>query len=125
MVKGKLISVLIVGEDNAFRTSLVDACKQMRLSVHLASDGNSGWRNFLRAAPHSVVTDLHMPNGDGIHLLKHIKAISPVTPVFIVTGDLGVYSGEKTLKLAEKVYHKPFDSVDLVRHIIERCAPRT
>ena len=124
MLKDKMISVLIVDDDAAFRASLVDACKQMGLNVIQASDGNSAWKSFLRDSPHAVVTGLHMSNGDGIHLLKHIKAISPITPVFIVTGDLRGYSGEKTLKLAEKIYHKPVNATDLVRHIIERCGVR-
>ncbi|MCP5056879.1 MAG: response regulator [bacterium] len=41
--------------------------------------------SFREARPHAVVTDMRMPESDGMALLEQLAAESPETPVFCIT----------------------------------------
>ncbi len=53
--------------------------------VYLADDGVIGLALFEEHAPDIVITDIQMPNKNGLDMTAAIKAISPKTPVLITT----------------------------------------
>ena len=60
-----------------------------------------------------------MPEGDAVELLKSIKAISPKTPVVIMTG-YSEYDGDDILDLgAETILNKPFSPPDFFQLVKE------
>lgn len=59
-----------------------------------------------------VLLDLHLPDGGGVELLKHMKAIGSTTPVIITTGFYNDHIDELAPYVESgciyNVMHKPF-----------------
>ncbi len=88
---------------------LVDDEKDIREIVHLsladlgyqvfeAEDGNEALRIFQEAQPSIVLTDIKMPNMDGLELLQKIKRENPETEVIMITGHGDMDLAIKSLK---------------------------
>lgn len=82
--------VLVVDDDRLSRSSLVRNLKndsrQMGYTVKEAESGSQALEILSNESFDLVLTDLLMPDMDGIEVLKQIKAKSPKTEVLIVTG---------------------------------------
>ena len=50
-----------------------------------AENGQDGLSIFVKDRPDIVVSDISMPLMSGLEMAKHIKALSPDTPIIIVT----------------------------------------
>jgi signal transduction histidine kinase/DNA-binding response OmpR family regulator len=64
--------ILIVDDSEDLRMYLKDSLKEKYRIVE-ASDGKQGWQKTLSAHPAIIVSDINMPNMDGIELVKKIK----------------------------------------------------
>src|SRR5260370_16531609 len=61
-----------------------------------------------------VITDVKLPDGDGIEILRHVKAASPETVVIVMTAYGTTEPAVAALKLGAHDYLlKPFDVHDL------------
>jgi DNA-binding NtrC family response regulator len=79
----------------------------------------------LGAAPADlVITDVRLPDGDGIEILRHVKTVSPETAVIVMTAFGSSETAVAALKLGAQDYlTKPFDVEELkivVRGAIEK-----
>ena len=77
-----------------------------------------------RAPVDVVVTDLRLPDGDGVEVLRHVKGASPETIVIMMTAYGTAESAVAALKLGAHDYlTKPFDIEELkivLRNALER-----
>ena len=84
-----------------------------------AEDGDQAWSAYLEHQPALVISDIHMPNRNGLLLLKDIKDNEPTTPVILITGWVHY---KAALNMApprpEAFLEKPF-SLDQLRQAIE------
>ena len=55
------------------------------------SDGALALETFRKGGVDLVLTDLVMPEMDGIELINHIKTISPETPAILFSGKIGAF----------------------------------
>ncbi len=78
-------SVLVVDDDPAMRTLLVDAIGEDGYQVTGASDTLSALSYRLRSKVSLVVLDWKMPDLDGFVLLDSLRRIAPRMPVIFVT----------------------------------------
>jgi FixJ family two-component response regulator len=73
---------------------------------------------------HLLITDLKMPEKDGIELLKDVKHLTPWIPVLIVTGYGDVHAAVKAMKAgAVDFIEKPLDKENFakkIRSILEK-----
>jgi DNA-binding NtrC family response regulator len=102
---------LLVVEDEAYvRESLGALLRDRGYEVTLA-DGVDSAVDVLRKAPIDLVlTDLSMPRGGGLELIKRARAQSPGTPVVVLTGFGTVSSAVECLKAGASDYVlKPAD----------------
>src|SRR5881396_3451198 len=71
-----------------------------------------------------VITDVKLPDGDGIEILRHVKAASPETVVVVMTAYGSTETAVAALKLGAQDYLvKPFDIEELkivVRNALEK-----
>ena len=71
-----------------------------------------------------VITDVKLPDGDGIEILRHVKAASPETVVIVMTAFGSTETAVAALKLGAHDYLvKPFDVDELkivVRNALEK-----
>lgn len=85
------LRILCIDDEPLLRDLMHDVLELDHHDVTVAKDGKEGlelFRSNLRAGePYEVViTDLGMPEIDGNHVAKAIKAESPQTPVIMLTG---------------------------------------
>jgi diguanylate cyclase (GGDEF)-like protein len=77
--------VLCVEDDAPTRRLLVKLLEARFDQVLAAGDGAEGLELFLRHRPGLVITDIKMPNLDGIEMAREIRARTPSTKIIITT----------------------------------------
>jgi CheY-like chemotaxis protein len=85
------LNILIVDDDPLIVESLRDILRCDGHQVSAADGGQAGIDAFMAAQKHgggfdAVITDLGMPYVDGRRVAMAIKAVSPTTPVILLTG---------------------------------------
>jgi len=78
--------ILIVDDEPTVRDALSDILTFLGYQVVTAGTGGDALRTFLDDSISLVLTDMDMPEMDGLTLAVHIKDKSPNTPVVIMTG---------------------------------------
>jgi DNA-binding NtrC family response regulator len=116
------ITVLIVDDEEL----LVKSCGQILSSegytVHTEGRGRSALDMVRRHRPDLILADLHLPDMDGMVLLKEIKKISPESLVIMITGFATVDSSVEAIRAGAYDYiPKPFTATQL-RILIGRAA---
>jgi len=79
-------SILLVDDEEGIRKVLSIALSDMGYSVLTAANGRAALRIFKKVRPPIVLTDIKMPEMDGIELLRRIKQEDPETEVIMITG---------------------------------------
>ncbi len=110
--------VLIIEDDISFRATLRQILEQAGHTVFEAPDGQKGLALWHREQTDVVVTDLYMPEKDGIHVLLEIKRFATPTKVIVMCGG-GLRSvidwGDSARSLgAYAVLEKPVDTETLL-----------
>jgi two-component system response regulator GlrR len=90
-------SVLVVDDRRSSRRALAAEFEDAGFEVIEAEDGSLGWSRFCSRTPDLVITDLVMPNSDGIDLLTRIRARSEV-PVVVFTAHGTIEAAVTALK---------------------------
>ncbi len=122
--------VLIIDDEPEIRRNLTIGLTQEGYTVVACPDGISAIHELNRASErgvgfHYLVTDIFMPDIDGLKILKVIKSQYPELPVLVITG-----FGDDRLKftaLSEKntgYLDKPFEIPELVE-ALDRLSPGT
>ena len=113
--------ILVVEDENSLRQVIEFQLSEAGYEVAMADDGARGYESFTGRLPDLVITDLAMPEMDGLELTRRVKAISPETPVIVITAFGEVQTAVAAMKLgAEDYLTKPLDW-DELQIIIERA----
>lgn len=120
-----LVGTILVAEDDAGQRAMVARILQdAGHKVLLAEDGLQALEMLRSSRPDAVVSDLQMPGADGLAVLRAAAALSPPTPVVVVTAYATVDSAIEAMKLGAVDYVvKPADPLDLqtaVHRALER-----
>jgi len=83
----KPLSILLVEDDE---TSREIVCSMLEMGypqaqVYSAGDGNAGLDSIRTYLPEIVITDISMPELDGVRMLENISAINPAVRVIVIT----------------------------------------
>ncbi len=119
--------VWVVDDDPSMRWVLEKALEKAGLGVQ----GFSGPQELLgaleRFRPDVIITDIRMPEMDGIELLKRIHAFEADLPVIVITAHSDLDSAVKAYNVGAFEYlPKPFDvheAVELVNRAVASRAP--
>jgi two-component system response regulator PilR (NtrC family) len=79
-------SILIVDDEESVRESLERVLSKAGYATLTASSGNEAFARLARHKVDIVLSDLKMPDGDGVELLKSIKKSYPDLEVILLTG---------------------------------------
>lgn len=118
--------VLVVDDEPAIRKVVRDAMERAGHVVETAIDGREALAVFHKEGFQLVVTDLNMPNVDGLELVREIRKDSPV-PILVLT--VRSEEREKVRLLdagADDYVTKPFGVEELVartRALLRRTEP--
>lgn len=103
-------TVLIVDDEASLRNALVFDFKRRGFTVLDAENGTQALEIVEKNKLDLVLTDIRMPNGNGVELLDAIKARNPDLPiVMFITGFADLTLEDAYDKGADAVFAKPFD----------------
>ena len=111
-------AVLIVEDDVNFRRVLEFQLNEAGYQTTLAGNGEKALELFSENHHRIVLTDLNMPGMGGEEVLRHVKRVSPDTPVIIITAFGSIDSAVEALKLGAFHYlTKPVNSEELIHTV--------
>ncbi|MBX3492110.1 MAG: response regulator [Parvibaculum sp.] len=117
-------SVLVIDDEDALRETLCVALAAQGFRAIGAADGKDGLRKFSMVPVSLVLTDLVMPELDGIGLIREIKRAAPNIPVIAMSGwqrcGVSFYLDVAKALGADDALVKPFTIREL-RTRIDRC----
>ncbi len=80
---------ILVVDDSLFqRKTICHFLVEAGYEVLEAIDGRDGLEKLRAFTPDCILTDLLMPNMDGIEFITELKAAGEVTPIFVLTADI-------------------------------------
>lgn len=117
--------VLLVDDNKTNLTILETLLTQWKLIPTLASSGEQALEILGRSSQFDlVITDMHMPDMDGLQLSRHIKTKHPSIPIILLSS-VGDESKKKYPDLFSSVLTKPVKQQQLNRVIHKALRPET
>ncbi len=105
------ITILYAEDEDIIRGSLSKIMSRKVQTLMSAQDGKEALEIFNKSKPDIVITDINMPNMGGLELARNIKALSPDTPVIIITAFTDTDHFIKAIEIGvDKFLFKPTDS---------------
>ncbi len=118
------VRVLVVDDEPGARDVLSELLEQRGYEVHGVEGGEEALDRVDNQPPDVVLSDLRMPNMDGIELLRKIHERDPLMPVVLQTCVTAVDAAVAAIRAgAEDYLVKPIDIdalVDCLRRVISR-----
>jgi DNA-binding response OmpR family regulator len=119
-------SILLIEDDDLFRDALANALIERGYTVMQARDGDEGLRIFRVEPADLVLTDIVMPNKEGIATVAELRRAHPNLGIIAMSGGLA-HNAPLYLKLAgalgaNRTLKKPFDLPTLLTAIEEVLA---
>jgi len=116
-----MTKILLIDDDLLVRRSLSRILQSAGYEVATATNGNSGLAIFRSEHPDIVITDIIMPDQDGIGTILQIRQENPAVKIVAISGG-GRHLGTDMLNAARKlgadeILAKPFDAEELLQAI--------
>mgnify|MGYP001567311513 CR=1 FL=1 len=121
-------SILLIEDDDLFRDALAGALTERGYMVTEAADGEQGVKLFRAEPTDLVITDMVMPNQEGLETIAGLRREDPNVGIIAMSGGLA-HDGPLYLKLAgslgaTRTLKKPFGLPALLVAIEETLAAR-
>ena len=113
-----MAKILVIDDEEQLRDLLKKMLTRDGHQVFMAQDGEEGVRSFHQFKPDLIITDIIMPNKDGITLIKDLRAIAnyKFTPMLTLTTESGMEKKmEGKAAGATGWIVKPFDPDQLLK----------
>jgi CheY-like chemotaxis protein len=119
--------VLVIDDDALVRATLRAILGGAGFEVVLASDGLDGLAEFRRQRVDLVITDIVMPDMEGIETIRQIRDLEPSVPILAISGG-GRGVSLDYLHMAQQLgatatLSKPFEADELLV-AVDRCLGR-
>ncbi len=85
MELGKELRILYVEDDENLRLETIKIIERIFAKVDVASDGKEGLAAFKTMKYDLVITDIEMPNLNGIEMSRNIRSIDTSIPIVVVS----------------------------------------
>ena len=112
-------TVLVADDDRTIRTVLTQALTRAGVKVHATSSLTTLMRWISEGKGDAVITDVMMPDGNGLEMLPKITQDRPDLPVIVISAQNTIMTAIQAAEADTYDYlPKPFDLPDLMK----RCA---
>ncbi|MBW1745318.1 MAG: response regulator [Thermodesulfobacteriota bacterium] len=109
------IRMLLVDDEDDFRTTLANRLKLRKIDITDVASGNEAIELVRQKSFDVAIIDVKMPGIDGIETLKQIKQLQPDIEIVMLTGHASIESGMEAMKLGAYDYvMKPCDIDELL-----------
>ena len=121
--------ILIIDDDAQILELLRQTLESKGYQVACAADGVEGLRLFRDQAADSIITDIHMPEKDGLEVVQEIRRVSSDVKIIAMSGG-GRAKPDVFLKVAghlgvNRTFEKPFRPTAIVQAVRELLAGAT
>ena len=121
----KAVSILLVEDDKAAREILASvlAIKFPHNAFHFADNGKTGLKCFKKHHPAIVITDVNMPEMDGIQMVGEIKLIDAGVKLIVLTAFSDKTVLRNSMAAGIEIDHKIMKPVDFGKlfTVIKQC----
>lgn len=115
--------ILIVDDDDNMREAMYETVRRMGVQIDTASDGQEGFEKASKKPYDLIISDMRMPNVDGMTMMNMMQSAGVASPLCFVTAFGTVNNAVEALKLGAYDYIlKPFAPEvieELVRRVLE------
>jgi CheY-like chemotaxis protein len=115
--------ILVIDDDAPVLSLFGQALENAGYSVALAPDGREGMRLLKQQKPDLIITDIMMPEMDGLELLTKIRKQHAEIPVIAVSGGMKIQPANflpQAKKFgAQRVFIKPVELSELLHAVQE------
>lgn len=107
-------TILCVDDEKDILELFKDQFEESGFNVLEATNGKEAFKIFQSEQIDCILSDIRMPGGDGVELVKSVKKTGSAIPIFLVTG-FSDYTAEELMGLGiNAVIFKPFDLEEVV-----------
>lgn len=118
-----MAKILVIDDDRMVRDTLKIILLAAGHEVLLTEDGRKGMQAFSEFQPDLVITDILMPEKEGMETIRDLREIRPDVPIIAISGG-GRVGNMSFLRVAERfganrTITKPFEPEHIVSTIAE------
>lgn len=112
-----MAKIVLIDDEPAMRKATGSALRSAGHVVTAYENGRAALRNIGNDAPDVLITDIFMPEMEGLETIRKVRAQRPGTPIIAVSGFS--FEGGDYLDIAERLgaaasLKKPFRAADLL-----------
>jgi CheY-like chemotaxis protein len=116
-----MIRILLVDDDDMSRGAIHKMLERAGYAVESTSDGDEVIRMYGQQAADLVITDLIMPDKDGLEIIQDLRKLNPKVRILAISGG-GRVDANEYLAVARKfgaveILSKPFTKDELRRAV--------
>lgn len=90
--------ILIIDDEPTIRKLLARMLELEGYEIFQADDCTSGMKQLTLRRPQLVLCDVFLPDGNGVELVKSIKAVTPDVEVILLTAHGNIPDGVQAIK---------------------------
>jgi DNA-binding response OmpR family regulator len=81
-------TILIIDDDTAVLELFCQFFEQSGFAVQQAENGKTGLIKMRQSQPDLIITDIMMPEMDGLEIIQEVRAHTPELPVIAISGGM-------------------------------------
>jgi DNA-binding NtrC family response regulator len=111
-----MATILLVDDDEAIRRALEAGLRTEGHEVYTAADVKSALQTFKEESFDLVLTDVRLPDGDGLILLRELKTLRPEIAAIVFSGEGTIETAVSAMRLGAVDYlQKPLRMREVLR----------
>lgn len=115
--------ILLIDDDNHFREMFAELLKRENFEVIETNDGRNALILYETHKPDLVITDIIMPDKEGIETILDLKRNHPNAKIIAISGGgrTNAMDNLRSARLlgADQTFEKPFDNKEILKSITE------
>ena len=116
------LRILIVDDEEQMREMISTILEKYCKEIYTAEDGIEGLESYLEKQPDILITDIGMPNMNGLELSRNVRSYSKEIPIIIQTAFSDQDKLLESIDIGVDQYIKKPLSVDLVLNAVLKMA---
>ncbi len=118
--------ILVIDDEATIRQSFADYLEDLGYLALTAANGRIGLKMLAHEQPDLVLTDLRMPEVDGMEVIRHGSQLAPDTPIIVISGTGRIDEAIQALRLGAWDYIlKPDEDLSMLEHRVKEALEKT
>ncbi len=119
-----MVPILIIDDEENLRSLMAKLVELEGYVVFQAGNAKIGWRHLEREDVHVVITDVRLPDANGLTLTSQIKATHPTVEVIVLTAYGTIADGVQAIKNGAFDYLTKGDHQDKLLPLLARAVAK-